>query len=1073
MHVLRIGQTCKMRLHHAWVLVLAAALGAAEPPVRLDAVPAGTTTVTLAWPAAVGADDVVVMRSTTGGGWRAVATLPGSATGWSDTGLVASTLYLYRVDARVAGQVAGRSPPAWAGTGAAVSTATVLQRTHAHRLPGGGVRLAWDHRLGDATGFRIEQQVAAGAWTLAAVAGPSATQAFLADPGITQALNLRVRAEAGSSVGVWSQCVVGRATPMMAGLPVFVTAWQVHAAVTPPSGVAVVRQGISQVQVTWSGVGGAVLRSLDGEAWAEIGGGSGTLTFIDQVWDSPQRYCVVNDGGFSPVIDLPALARDDGLDAPAAVSVNAATTGVDLAWTWTGSGADAVLVERDAALVATLPASARSWHDDAGSIYGSYRIWMRSPAGLGRPGSPLLTFSGPGPAPSGLAVASLTATQANLTWTSPSGYSGRYAVQRSDGGGPWLPLLTTRSTTCSDPTIVPGAAYRYRVGSSGVGSFSSELAVTAPAPGSPPPAVSGLVVVGVSPIQILASWSATGAATGFRVETSPDGTVWTLAAQLPGTDRSFSVTGLAAGTVRQVRVTATNAAGSAAAAGGSATTPASAPSVSAQIRSCPVGGGRILVLTGTAADDDLLLGQNGSAITLAQAGISVGSWAGPFTEVRLLGGTGDDRLRVDVSVTGRVLIVGGRGNDTLEAFGSGPQVVVAVGHGRDGASGREGSCDVWADAADTVTVTATDASAHRVHRLVMTSNGAGLDPEGEDIAEPGIYGIFARTTLTDQTLWGDGPGPLDMHQGNTQDCPTTSLLQGFAWTSPALLQRLAADLGDGTYAVEIDGGFLRIDGQFNLNNLGKTPPSGSLWALLFEKAMIVYNQTLPTWLDGRASDVAWPAGDAAWTYGQIRTALDQGRTVGVFTRSNPLLDFRNGCPNQHAHTILAAWPAADGSTRYLVRNPYGMHIEKLDSPDWRQGLRILTHRDLVDNMLQCSIAGRIDAPATGPVAMPVQASVAAGSSVAIRLTGWDPDGLPITWSITVPPQRGVLTGTPPRLTYTPTGATAGSDTFMVAATSAAGSGAGAPVTIAITGIANQAPQVAAGATAAPAVMALP
>jgi uncharacterized protein (TIGR03437 family) len=55
------------------------------------------------------------------------------------------------------------------------------------------------------------------------------------------------------------------------------------------------------------------------------------------------------------------------------------------------------------------------------------------------------------------------------------------------------------------------------------------------------------------------------------------------------------------------------------------------------------------------------------------------------------------------------------------------------------------------------------------------------------------------------------------------------------------------------------------------------------------------------------------------------------------------------------------------------------------------------------------------------------------TAVAITLTGADPDGDAITLAVVTPPQRGVLSGTAPNLTYTPNKDVNGSDSFTIKA----------------------------------------
>lgn len=64
-----------------------------------------------------------------------------------------------------------------------------------------------------------------------------------------------------------------------------------------------------------------------------------------------------------------------------------------------------------------------------------------------------------------------------------------------------------------------------------------------------------------------------------------------------------------------------------------------------------------------------------------------------------------------------------------------------------------------------------------------------------------------------------------------------------------------------------------------------------------------------------------------------------------------------------------------------------------------------------------------------PVANPQSLSVIEGIPMVITLNGGDPEGQPITYAIMTTPAKGVLTGTPPNLTFTAGAGTSGGDAF--------------------------------------------
>jgi alpha-tubulin suppressor-like RCC1 family protein len=95
-----------------------------------------------------------------------------------------------------------------------------------------------------------------------------------------------------------------------------------------------------------------------------------------------------------------------------------------------------------------------------------------------------------------------------------------------------------------------------------------------------------------------------------------------------------------------------------------------------------------------------------------------------------------------------------------------------------------------------------------------------------------------------------------------------------------------------------------------------------------------------------------------------------------------------------------------------------------------------------------------------PVVQDQAVTTDAGVAVNITLAASDPDGDTITLSIVTPPAHGVLSGTPPDLTYTPAAGFSGSDSFTFKANDGKVDSDVATVTITVTSI-NQPPELAA------------
>ena len=93
-------------------------------------------------------------------------------------------------------------------------------------------------------------------------------------------------------------------------------------------------------------------------------------------------------------------------------------------------------------------------------------------------------------------------------------------------------------------------------------------------------------------------------------------------------------------------------------------------------------------------------------------------------------------------------------------------------------------------------------------------------------------------------------------------------------------------------------------------------------------------------------------------------------------------------------------------------------------------------------------ANSLTAKNRAPTATPQSLSVNAGSSLAITLAGSDPDADPLKYEVVTKPASGTLTGTAPKLTYTPRTGFAGSDGFTFRVND--GSLSSAPVKVSIT-----------------------
>jgi len=222
-----------------------------------------------------------------------------------------------------------------------------------------------------------------------------------------------------------------------------------------------------------------------------------------------------------------------------------------------------------------------------------FRVSANTAGGTGAASSTsaAVTPFGAPAAPTALAVAALTTTSADLTWTAPSDNGGSaitdYSVQYSlTGGAPWTTVSHVASTTAAITVtgLTARTAYTFQVAAVnapvGAGTFASTTGTTiADAPGTPAIGALGNGTVAVS-------WSAPvgTAAVTYNLETTANNGVTWVSKATGLTSVSTTVSGLVNGTSYRFRVAAVDAGGTSAV---SATSAAGIPRTTASAAGKP------------------------------------------------------------------------------------------------------------------------------------------------------------------------------------------------------------------------------------------------------------------------------------------------------------------------------------------------------------------------------------------------------------------------------------------------------------------------------------------------------
>src|SRR6267143_6651 len=505
-------------------------------PTSLVANTVSSSQINLSWnaPANNGGSAITgykIERSTNGGSsWSPPVNTGSTATTYPDTGLTASTTYMYRVSAINSVGTSSPSNTASATTQTASTIPGAPTSLVANTVSSSQINLSWNapaNNGGSAiTGYKIERSTNGGSsWSPPVNTGSTATT--YPDTGLTASTTYMYRVSAINSVGTSSPSNTASATTnsgttsssivlngiqttsgTVSSSPYQITLSNVNVG-TGNNRLLVVGVEANNNNVASVTFGGVQLTKAtssfannDVEVWymtnpAGTGNiivtmagstsvivGAYSFSGVDQITPIPTSITNHNTASSSPTISITTKYPNSWvLDSPSiyggvTLSSPTCTQSWDVNMPSAVTGASSSTVQTTAGSVTC------SWTASSGDFWDDVAIEVKSSI-TGN------TATAPG-APTGLTATSASSSQINLSWSAPTNNGGSaitgYKIERStDGGSSWSPPVNTGSTATSysDSGLIPSTTYTYRVSAiNSAGTSSPSNITSATTPGS-------------------------------------------------------------------------------------------------------------------------------------------------------------------------------------------------------------------------------------------------------------------------------------------------------------------------------------------------------------------------------------------------------------------------------------------------------------------------------------------------------------------------------------------------------------------------------------------------------------
>ena len=488
-----------------------------------------------------------------------IATVSGSTTAFSDTGLTDGTTYYYEVQAF--NTAAGDSAFSNVASTTTLAAPASLSATTASTSQ---INLAWTNNSATDAGFNIDRST--DGVTFAQIATVSGSTTAFSNTGLIDGTTYYYEVQAfNTAAGDSSFSNVASATTTLA----------------TPTSLSATTASTSQINLAWTNnsatdAGFNIDRSTDGVTFAQIATVSGsTTTFSDTgLTDGTTYYYEVEafntpagDSAFSNVASATTT-----LAAPTSLSATTASTSqINLAWT-NNSATDAGFnIDRSTdgvtfAQIATVSGSTTAF-SNTGLIDGTtyyYEVQAFNTAAGDSSFSNVASATTTLAAPTSLSATTASTSQINLAWTNNSATDAGFNIDRSTDGVTFAQIATVSGSTTafSDTALTDGTTYYYEVqafntsGGGGDSSFSNVASATTTLA-----APTSLSATTASTSQINLAWTNnSGSDTGFHIDRSTDGVTFTAVGTVAASVTTFSDTGLTDGMTYYYEVQAFNTA---------------------------------------------------------------------------------------------------------------------------------------------------------------------------------------------------------------------------------------------------------------------------------------------------------------------------------------------------------------------------------------------------------------------------------------------------------------------------------------------------------------------------------